>query len=68
MYGMANQNGNRSHVGIVGSGIIGLTTALILSQAGYRVTIVARELPGDDSTKWASPWFVTMQEAFGNDD
>ncbi|KAK6380960.1 hypothetical protein LTS17_005161 [Exophiala oligosperma] len=53
---MANQNGNRSHVGIVGSGIIGLTTALILSQAGYRVTIVARELPGDDSTKWASPW------------
>ncbi|KAI2867826.1 hypothetical protein CBS147343_9839 [Aspergillus niger] len=43
-------------VGIIGSGVIGLTSALALVQAGYSVTIVARELPGDDSLRWASPW------------
>ncbi|KAI1033884.1 hypothetical protein LB503_011061 [Fusarium chuoi] len=44
-------------VGIIGSGIIGLTSALALVDAGYSVTIVARDLPGDDSSQqWASPW------------
>ncbi|KAG2005313.1 hypothetical protein GB937_008856 [Aspergillus fischeri] len=43
-------------VGIIGSGVIGLTSALALAQAGYSVMIVARELPGDDSLRWASPW------------
>ncbi|OAA59024.1 NAD(P)-binding domain protein [Niveomyces insectorum RCEF 264] len=46
----------RCEVGIVGAGIIGLTSALALSRAGYRVGIVARNLPGDLSTEWASPW------------
>lgn len=44
-------------VGIIGSGIIGLTSALALVEAGYSVTIIARDLPGDDSSQqWASPW------------
>lgn len=44
-------------IGIIGSGVIGLTSALALVDAGYNVIIVARDLPGDDaSTKWASPW------------
>ncbi|KAL5590387.1 hypothetical protein FOBRF1_013944 [Fusarium oxysporum] len=44
-------------VGIIGCGIIGLTSALALVEAGYSVTIVARDLPGDDSSQqWASPW------------
>ncbi|KAM0189133.1 hypothetical protein ACHAPA_007225 [Fusarium lateritium] len=44
-------------IGIIGSGVIGLTSALALVEAGYTVTIVARDLPGDDSSqKWASPW------------
>ncbi|KAE8152932.1 hypothetical protein BDV25DRAFT_150183 [Aspergillus avenaceus] len=45
-----------THVGIIGSGIIGLLSALTLTDAGYNVTIVARDLPGDDSQNWASPW------------
>ncbi len=49
-----------SHVGIVGSGIIGLSSALLLTEAGYRVTIVARDLPGDLTQDWASPWSVTL--------
>ncbi|KAK3656296.1 hypothetical protein LTR56_002997 [Elasticomyces elasticus] len=43
-------------VGVLGSGIVGLVSALCLSRAGYRVTIVARDLPGDKTTEWASPW------------
>ncbi|CAJ0550034.1 Ff.00g099640.m01.CDS01 [Fusarium sp. VM40] len=46
-------------VGIIGSGIIGLTSALALIEAGYPVTIIARDLPGDDSSQqWASPCVV----------
>ncbi|KAJ5327647.1 hypothetical protein MYU51_009431 [Penicillium brevicompactum] len=43
-------------VGIIGSGIIGLLSALTLTDAGYRVTIIARDLPGDETQDWASPW------------
>ncbi|KNG83520.1 hypothetical protein ANOM_007755 [Aspergillus nomiae NRRL 13137] len=45
-----------THIGIIGSGIIGLLSALTLTDAGYKETIVARDLPGDESQDWASPW------------
>ncbi|GAB7366785.1 hypothetical protein MBLNU230_g0736t1 [Neophaeotheca triangularis] len=41
---------------VVGAGIVGLTSALCLSRAGYKVAVVAREFPGDQTTNWASPW------------
>ncbi|KAF1830180.1 putative FAD dependent oxidoreductase [Decorospora gaudefroyi] len=44
------------HIAIAGAGVIGLTCAYLLSEAGHRVTIVARNFPGDKSTEWASPW------------
>ncbi|GFG20787.1 D-amino acid oxidase, putative [Aspergillus udagawae] len=43
-------------IGIIGAGVVGLTSALALVEAGYSVTVVARELPGDNSQNWASPW------------
>ncbi|KAJ5087202.1 hypothetical protein N7456_010818 [Penicillium angulare] len=43
-------------VAIIGSGIIGLLSALTLTEAGYKVTIIARDLPGDETQSWASPW------------
>lgn len=43
-------------VGVVGAGIIGLTTALTLVEAGYHVAVIARDLPGDMTTQWSSPW------------
>jgi len=47
------------HIGIIGSGIIGLSSALILRESGYSVTIVARDMPGDEETlAWASPLLV----------
>ncbi|KAH7142163.1 hypothetical protein EDB81DRAFT_723433 [Dactylonectria macrodidyma] len=45
-----------ARITIVGSGIIGLSIATLLAR-DHEVTIVARNLPGDDmSFEWASPW------------
>ncbi|KAL4954703.1 hypothetical protein BDW69DRAFT_205024 [Aspergillus filifer] len=44
------------NVTIIGSGVIGLLSALVLTEARYRVTIIARDLPGDENQNWASPW------------
>ena len=38
------------------AGVLGLSCALRLKQTGFRVTIVARDLPGDLSIGYASPW------------
>lgn len=43
-------------VGVVGGGVIGLTCAFSLARAGYQVTVIAHNLPGDKTTEWASPW------------
>ncbi|KAB8072453.1 hypothetical protein BDV29DRAFT_177387 [Aspergillus leporis] len=43
-------------IGIIGPGVISFTSASVLAEAGYSVTVLARELPGDDSKKWTSPW------------
>lgn len=54
---------SKGRVGIAGAGIIGLTSALLLADAGYEVTVVARNLPGDTSTQWSSPWCVNQHSA-----
>ncbi|KAJ1962645.1 hypothetical protein IWQ62_003462 [Dispira parvispora] len=42
---------------VLGAGVVGLTTALLLLQHGYKVTVVAQFLPGDSSvTHYTSPW------------
>ncbi|KAJ1976019.1 hypothetical protein H4R33_006531 [Dimargaris cristalligena] len=42
---------------VLGAGVTGLTTALLLQQSGFRVTLVARNFPGDMSTPYyTSPW------------
>ncbi|KAK4034825.1 hypothetical protein C8A01DRAFT_38700 [Parachaetomium inaequale] len=53
---------------IFGAGITGLSTAFILSQnnPSHAITIVARDLPGDDpSQNWASPWACAGWVALG---
>jgi len=44
-------------IALIGSGIVGLTTALEIQAKGHAVTIYAESLPGDDkSTRYTSPW------------
>ncbi|KAH0537001.1 hypothetical protein FGG08_006173 [Glutinoglossum americanum] len=43
------------HVIVLGAGIIGLQTAVFLLEAGYKVTVVAKNLPGDVDLEYTSP-------------
>ncbi|PNS15268.1 D-amino-acid oxidase [Sphaceloma murrayae] len=45
-----------SHVVIIGAGVTGLQSAVYLLEAGYKVTIVASHLPGDQHSQYTSPW------------
>ena len=55
------------HVVVLGAGVIGLTTAHVLS-ARYpkvKITVVARDLPDDLSSQaWSSPWAVSSSSKF----
>ena len=62
---MSQSAGNTPHVVILGAGVIGLTTAHVLSERYplYKFTVVARDLPEEadlNSQAWASPWAVSM--------
>ncbi|GAA6064553.1 hypothetical protein JCM10212_005780 [Sporobolomyces blumeae] len=48
---------SRPHVVVIGAGVIGLSTAIKLKEAGYRVSLVARDFPGDPKCiEFTSPW------------
>ncbi|OAA67870.1 FAD dependent oxidoreductase [Niveomyces insectorum RCEF 264] len=50
----------QSQVVVVGAGVVGLTCAYLLARDGHPVTVVARDLPGDLGTGWASPFAGAM--------
>lgn len=41
-------------INVIGAGVIGLTTALLLQQKGYDVTIIASEFPEDKHIQYTS--------------
>ncbi|SMY27957.1 unnamed protein product [Zymoseptoria tritici ST99CH_1A5] len=45
-----------SNIVVLGAGVTGLTTALVLAKNGHKVTIVAKHMPGDYDIEYASPW------------
>ncbi len=61
---------NRPHVVVLGAGVLGLTDAFELRERGYKVTILARDLPQDTFAQtFASPWaganwcsFATLED------
>lgn len=45
---------------VLGAGVIGLVIAHELTDAGYRVGVVGRDMPQDkESAAFASPWAVS---------
>ncbi|CAG8421188.1 unnamed protein product [Penicillium salamii] len=42
---------------VIGAGVAGLTTALLLSKrSGYKIHVAAKHMPGDYDIEYASPW------------
>lgn len=40
------------------AGVVGLTNAVFLAEAGYTVTVIAAHVPGDSSVEYTSPWYL----------
>lgn len=46
-----------THIIVIGAGVVGLTTALVLKQKGYtHVTVIAKYVPGDMCVEYTSPY------------
>ncbi|KAI4184006.1 MAG: hypothetical protein L6R41_005024 [Letrouitia leprolyta] len=46
-----------SRIVVVGAGVAGLTTALLLTrEEKYQITVIAKHMPGDYDIEYASPW------------
>ncbi|KAF2816285.1 FAD dependent oxidoreductase [Mytilinidion resinicola] len=42
---------------VIGAGVLGLTSTLVLSKhANFKITVVAKHMPGDYDIEYASPW------------
>lgn len=57
------------HIAILGAGIIGLTSALVLAHAhpSASITITATHFPGDRSIAYTSPWAGANWSSMAND-
>lgn len=45
-------------INVIGCGIVGLTTAICLAEAGYKVKILAKDFPPNTTSDWAAAiWF-----------
>ncbi|CAG8715435.1 20869_t:CDS:2, partial [Racocetra persica] len=51
------------NVNVIGTGVLGLTTALILQRNGYQVEILAEHWPGDLDINYSSPWAAAVWRA-----
>ncbi|PKY08742.1 D-amino-acid oxidase [Aspergillus campestris IBT 28561] len=48
---------SQKNVVVIGAGVAGLTTALLLSKRpGYKIVVAAKHMPGDYDIEYASPW------------
>ncbi|KAH6642863.1 hypothetical protein C7974DRAFT_302514 [Boeremia exigua] len=57
------------HIAILGAGIIGLTSSLVLAHAypSAKITLVAKHFPGDRSIEYTSPWAGANWSSMAND-
>ncbi|KAK9476884.1 hypothetical protein V1514DRAFT_310452 [Lipomyces japonicus] len=53
---------------VIGAGVAGLTSALVLARNGYDVTVIAKFMPGDFDIEYTSPWAGANWMSFVKDD
>ncbi|KAF3904595.1 hypothetical protein ABW21_db0203699 [Orbilia brochopaga] len=47
---------SRAKIVVIGAGVAGLTTALLLAKKRHHITVVAKHMPGDYDIEYTSPW------------
>ncbi|KAF3912252.1 hypothetical protein AA313_de0201438 [Arthrobotrys entomopaga] len=45
-----------ANIVVIGAGVAGLTTALLLAKKRHHVTVIAKHMPGDYDIHYTSPW------------
>ncbi|KAF2627503.1 nucleotide-binding domain-containing protein [Macroventuria anomochaeta] len=57
------------HIAILGAGVIGLTSSIVLAHAypSSKITIIAKHFPGDRSIEYTSPWAGANWSSMAND-
>jgi D-amino-acid oxidase len=55
---MSSSQQNPQNITVLGAGVVGLTSALVLAHAypSATITVVAKYFPGDRSIEYTSPW------------
>lgn len=55
---MVSSSATPENITILGAGVIGLTSALVLAHTypSAKITVVAKHFPGDRSIEYTSPW------------
>ncbi|KAF2127939.1 D-amino-acid oxidase-like protein [Dothidotthia symphoricarpi CBS 119687] len=66
---MASSTPDPKHITILGAGVIGLTTSLVLSSTypSAHITVLATHFPGDRSLHYCSPWAGANWCSFAHD-
>ncbi|CAK7231704.1 D-amino acid oxidase [Sporothrix bragantina] len=60
---------NKNNIVILGAGVAGLTSALLLSQdTTNAITVIAKHMPGDVDIEYCSPWAGANYLPFGTED
>jgi D-amino-acid oxidase len=52
--------GHRGPVGVLGCGVVGLSTARLLQESGFAVTVYAKDLPPDTTSNIAGGWWYPV--------
>jgi D-amino-acid oxidase len=67
---MSRSQQDLQNVTVLGAGVVGLTSALVLAHAypSARITVVAKHFPGDRSIEYTSPWAGANWSSMAHDD
>ncbi|KAF3393794.1 hypothetical protein F1880_004779 [Penicillium rolfsii] len=66
---VSTPNMSMNNIVVVGAGVTGLTTALLLSKnSANKITVIAKHMPGDYDIEYASPWAGASYMPFGKKD
>lgn len=66
---MTNTDETSQNIAVLGAGVIGLTSAIVLANAypDAKISVIAKHFPGDRSIEYTSPWAGANWSSMAND-